>query len=65
MQLILNGKPRDVDGVFTLEDLIGALGIHRMIVVMHNGGIVDRDRYPDTRLSDGDVLEIAHFVGGG
>ena len=36
MRLQLNGKPRDVDGVSTVEELIASLGIHRMIVVRTN-----------------------------
>ena len=65
MRLTLNGKERDVERVTTVEELIASLGIHRMIVVSHNGVILTRDQYPAARLAEGDVLEIAHFVGGG
>jgi thiamine biosynthesis protein ThiS len=65
LRLILNGKPREVSEVGTVEELIQALGIHRMIVVQHNGDIVSREQYADRRLAEGDTLDIAHFVGGG
>ena len=65
MRLKLNGKERDVAGVTNLEELVAALAIHRMIVVEHNGRIVPKERYADTRLQEDDVLEIVHMVGGG
>jgi len=65
MRLRLNGKERDVEHVSTVEELIAHLGIHRMIVVEHNGVILAREQYPESRLSEGDVLEIVHMVGGG
>ncbi len=65
MRLKLNGKEREVGEVATVEALIQSLGIHRMIVVEHNGVILERDAYARAVLHDGDVLEIAHFTGGG
>jgi len=65
MKLKLNGKERDVEGVATVEELVASLGIHRMIVVEHNGAILPRDGYAAARLAEGDELEIVHMVGGG
>ena len=65
MRLQLNGKEREVGEARTVEELIQSLGIHRMIVVEHNGVILDRDVYASTALREGDVLEIVHMVGGG
>lgn len=65
MRLKLNGKEREVAEVRTVEELIASLGIHRMIVVEHNGTILRREEYPERRLDDGDTLEIVHMVGGG
>ena len=65
MRLKLNGKERQVDGVTTVEELIASLGIHRMVVVEHNGVILRKEQYPESRLQEGDVLEIVHMVGGG
>lgn len=66
MRLTLNGVSKELpDEIGTLEELIRHLGIHRMIVVEHNGEIHRRDRFAGVRLKDGDVLEIVHMVGGG
>ena len=35
------------------------------IVVELNGAILPKDRYSETILTDGDVVEIVSFVGGG
>jgi sulfur carrier protein len=35
------------------------------VAVEHNGKIVPRTEWTETPLSDGDRLEIVHFVGGG
>jgi sulfur carrier protein len=65
MRLTINGDDRQIEGASTIEELIAALAIHRMIVVEHNGTIVRRERYASTGLHDGDVVEIVHMVGGG
>jgi thiamine biosynthesis protein ThiS len=65
MRLKLNGKVREVEGVSTVEELIASLGVHRMIVVQHNGEILRKEQYPESQLHDGDALEIVHMVGGG
>jgi sulfur carrier protein len=36
-----------------------------MVVVELNRDIVDRDRYGEVGVSDGDSIELVHFVGGG
>jgi thiamine biosynthesis protein ThiS len=50
-----------------MAELLGSLRIDpRLVVVEHNRTILrDRDTYPTHGLSDGDVVEIVHFVGGG
>lgn len=35
------------------------------VAVELNRDIVPRDRWPETRLNEGDRLEVVHFVGGG
>jgi len=62
----LNGEARDVPGGLTIEDLLRSLDLQpRMIVVEHNGDILRRDRYGEVAVSEGDSLELVHFVGGG
>jgi len=63
--LKLNGKEREIEAVETVDALITSLGIHRMIVVEHNGSILRKEQFEDTKLTDGDTIEIVHMVGGG
>lgn len=69
MQLVINGKERDFPSLPTaasVTDLIGALDLKGdRIALEHNGTIVRRDAWPETRISSGDKFEIVHFVGGG
>lgn len=65
--LMVNGAPREIAPHSTLSGLLGSLGIDaRLVVVEHNRLILrDRDSFETRQLSDGDVVEIVHFVGGG
>ena len=66
MQLTVNGKAREVEEGLTLARFLQSLSLHeRMIVVEHNGEIVGRDRYGETRLAPGDTLEIVQMMAGG
>lgn len=66
MKLTINGQSREFASVATLEDLLTTLGLKQdRVAVEHNGEIVSRDAWSATSLSDGDRLEIVHFVGGG
>ena len=65
--LTVNGERREAAEGTSLAQLLRALDLDpRMIVVEHNRAILrDRTRWDDVRLTDGDVLELVHFVGGG
>ena len=39
--------------------------VSELIVVERNRDILQRDDYADVTVSEGDVLELVHFVGGG
>lgn len=66
MQLIINGEARQFENVSTLADLVTALQIKGdRIAIELNRQIVSRAAWPETKLRDGDRLEIVHFVGGG
>ena len=66
MNLTINGDSRSFDSLATLEALIERLGMKSdRVAVELNREIVARPRWADTRLRDGDRLEIVHFVGGG
>jgi len=66
MTLTVNGKPRLVADGLTLAQLVAELGLQKNpIAVELNRTVVPRDRHGDTRLADGDRLEIVTLVGGG
>jgi thiamine biosynthesis protein ThiS len=66
MKLVINGDDRDFDGTLALSALIERLGMKTdRVAVELNRAIVPRDQWDKTQLSDGDRLEIVHFVGGG
>jgi len=66
IQLSINGQIQrfqpGVDVARLLEELALA---GKRVAVEKNGEIVPRSRYSDTRLADGDRLEIVVAVGGG
>jgi thiamine biosynthesis protein ThiS len=65
MNLIINGESQ-VFLADTLSALIDQLGMKSdRVAIELNREIVPRDQWAHTRLTDGDRLEIVHFVGGG
>jgi len=66
MNLTVNGESRGFDGEPTVASLVEALGLDvRKVAVERNLEIVPRSAYAATGLSDGDRIEIVHFIGGG
>lgn len=66
MQVIINGESRDVSGINSVEALLSDLGLDaRKVAVELNLEIVPKSAYGATAVSDGDKLEIVHFIGGG
>ncbi len=66
MKLIINGEERTFDSVSNVAELVERLGIKGdRVAVELNREIVSRNRWPATQLTEGDKLEIVHFVGGG
>jgi thiamine biosynthesis protein ThiS len=66
MRLTINGDPRTVTDAATVAELLHSLKLDpRTVVVELNRAIVRRPAIATTPVSDGDVVEIVHFVGGG
>jgi len=66
MKLVINGEDREFTSVSTLSSLVEQLGMKPdRVAVELNHELVPRDRWGATELSEGDQLEIVHFVGGG
>jgi len=65
VKLTINGEYREV-AANTVLGLLEELGLHPQgTVVERNHEIVDRGAYRETRLAEGDVLELVRLVGGG
>jgi thiazole synthase len=62
----LNGEPRTLADGLTIAALVEQLGLPlAKVAVERNLEIVPRSTLADVFLTDGDALEIVHFVGGG
>jgi thiamine biosynthesis protein ThiS len=66
IEIVVNGEPRRLPGPASASDLLRHLGLDpRTVVVELNRKIVRRPQLSETALSDGDAVELVHFVGGG
>ena len=66
MQITLNGKPDTVGDTATVADLLERLELAPVRVAVEiNEDLVPRKTFGETRIQDGDRIEIVTFVGGG
>ncbi|HNR33880.1 MAG TPA: sulfur carrier protein ThiS [Candidatus Hydrogenedentes bacterium] len=66
MQIVVNGAARTVADRMPLLDLLSSLGLKpESTVVEYNGAVLERPRFPELLLNEGDTLELVRFVGGG
>lgn len=66
MNITLNGKPRSLDAVENVTQLVHALDVKpEQVAVAINGEVVRRIDWPQTTVQNGDVIEIVRAVGGG
>ncbi|SER85608.1 sulfur carrier protein [Gracilibacillus ureilyticus] len=67
MKLIINGEDLELnEDVKNIEELITVLGLtDKSLIVEHNQSILKKQEHSVTAVTDGDQLEIVHFVGGG
>ena len=69
MQIKLNGDIKNIehsDEDFILENLITQLGYQPQLVVVElNGAIINPKYWINTKINDGDCLEVVTIVGGG
>ncbi len=66
MKVAVNGEPMDLKDGQTVRGLVERLGLHSgPVAVERNGAVVPRAQHANTSLSEGDIVEIVHFVGGG
>jgi sulfur carrier protein len=69
MRLMVNGRPREVvverEPVTVLEFLRTQQIEPRLVAVAVNGDVVEKHRYGEATIREGDVVEVVRMVGGG
>jgi sulfur carrier protein len=66
MRVQANGKAYQVESGSTVATFIRARGLDpRFVIVERNGEALERARYEEQRLADGDRLELVRAVAGG
>ncbi|HEX6185514.1 MAG TPA: sulfur carrier protein ThiS [Pyrinomonadaceae bacterium] len=66
MRIEVNGEAKEVEAGSTLQTLVEQLALApERLAIEHNREVVRRTDWPALTLSDGDRVEIVHFVGGG
>ena len=66
MTVIVNGNHTEIGEGWDITNLIASLNVHpQRVAVELNGRIIRRAVWDSTTISEGDKVEIVHFVGGG
>ena len=66
MQVQLNGEATQLEDDLSVSQLIEHLGLAgRRIAVEVNEAIVPKSVHAETRLAEGDRVEVVHAIGGG
>ncbi len=66
MKLTINGQEREIDDGLTVGSYLEANQIDpRIVAVEHNGIILQRAKFGEVELREGDVVEIVRMIGGG
>jgi thiamine biosynthesis protein ThiS len=66
LRVEVNGEAQEVAAGSTLQTLVEQLSLApERLAVEHNREVVRRADWPSHELSEGDRVEIIHFVGGG
>ena len=66
MDVVVNGERKQVTPGATLLEVLQELELDpRAVVVEHNRRIVRRAGLGEVTVTEGDAIELVHFVGGG
>jgi len=66
MDITCNGTRKSVETGITLTDLVDSFELNPQTLVAEvNGRIIEHGGFKDTKLQDGDSVELIRFVGGG
>ena len=66
IQVHVNGKEREVQSGLSVHELVESFDLNPLLIVVElNREILSRDQFKDVQVSEGDAVELVHFVGGG
>ena len=66
IQVRVNGKDREVRSGLSVHEFVQSFDLDPLLIVVElNREILSRDRFRDVEVSEGDAVELVHFVGGG
>jgi thiamine biosynthesis protein ThiS len=66
IQVHVNGKEREVQSGLSVHQLVESFDLNPLLIVVElNRKILSRDQFKDVKVSEGDAVELVHFVGGG
>lgn len=66
MHVTINGQDEALPGAASVADLLAARDLNPIRVAVEiNEELIPRKVFPETRINDGDRIEIVTFVGGG
>ncbi len=66
IQVHVNGREREVQSGLSVHDLVESFDLNPLLIVVElNREILSRDQFKDVQVSEGDTVELVHFVGGG
>ncbi len=66
IQVHVNGREREVQSGLSVHDLVESFDLNPLLIVVElNRKILSRDQFKDVQVSEGDTVELVHFVGGG
>lgn len=65
MDIVLNGRVREISENLTIAGLLGELALQGPLAVEVNKEVCPKRQHGETRLYEGDELEIVTIVGGG
>ena len=66
LNLVVNGKSRELEESLDLVSFLVSYGVNlQHVAVGYNGTVLEKEKFSETVLKEGDVLEIVKPVGGG
>ncbi len=66
IQVQVNGKEREIQSGLSVHELVESFDLNPLLIVVElNREILSRDQFEDVQVSEGDAVELVHFVGGG